>query len=660
MNIVLLYQGLSTVFTVLLGFFILFRNPQSRINILYFLLCLFVAGYSGANWLIHYQTINNVAPLFAYRAAIFFASLQAPTIILFLWNFPRRSKGFYPWKEIIVVFIGVIFTAFAFSSFYLREIEVKGGILRKHFTLFYAIFAIYFCSFILYSLFHLYKKYALSKDIERKQIRLLLCGLIISYSIGSIFSLILPLLGYYTEPIGPIAPLILVIFVAIAITKANLMDISVIISRSLAEILTTFFYGAIYLILAWLHHFYISPSADIAFLVGTVLYGILVGQTYQFARLKVQTTSDKLILRGKYDYHKALAEIGTQITKVLSMENILNTLYQTFHEIIEVANPRVYLSADFPKPEVQKILGIKELTFEGNDLIIPCLIEDRLIALIVLSKKLSEDPYTDEDLKLLKALACQTAIAIDHTHTYEEIKKDFEANKEKLYDTERLLARSEKIASMASLIQEYNHEIRTPLGIMKSKIYLLPDDPTKIEDFKEIKKYLREQIDRASDIVDSTLRLSEPKARKEIELNLNEVIENALKIYKPLGIKLTKNLTPLPLIRGDLEDLQLVFINLFKNAGEAMSESGELKVTSYPVIKDNVICVEISDTGVGIPEENMEKIFEPFFSSHVTKGRGLGLSIVFRIIREHLGKIEVDSKVGTGSTFRVFLPALKS
>jgi signal transduction histidine kinase len=177
-----------------------------------------------------------------------------------------------------------------------------------------------------------------------------------------------------------------------------------------------------------------------------------------------------------------------------------------------------------------------------------------------------------------------------------------------------------------------------------------------------MKASLLQQIARAADIVETTLRLTQPKERKEVELNLNEVIEDALKLYQPIGVKLTKELGPLPPIKGDFEDLRLVFVNLIKNAREAISDAGVIRIKTYPSIDNEqpFVCAEVSDNGTGIPKENLERIFEPFFSTHVTKGRGLGLSIVFRIIREHLGKIEVSSEVGAGSTFKVQLPALRA
>jgi signal transduction histidine kinase len=335
-------------------------------------------------------------------------------------------------------------------------------------------------------------------------------------------------------------------------------------------------------------------------------------------------------------------------------------LNKAFIDILEVSNPRIYLSEDFDKPEIKEWLQIKEVTLREDELIMPCLLEDRLIALIVLGKKLSEDAYTDEDIRLLSALAAQAAVALDHTRTYEEVKKDFDANQKKLYDTEKLLARSEKIASMANLIQEYNHQVKTPLSIIRGRVETLFDKNRDDEYLKKTRQTVLDQIDRADYIVESTLRLSRPRERHEVDIDINEIIRSALRLFPPSGVHLTENLSPVCPIRGDKEDLETVFINLFKNAVEAMPKGGELAIKTYAVVEEqkNMICVEVSDTGSGIPPENRDKIFEPFFSTNVTKGRGLGLSIVFRIMREHVGSIEVKSEVGQGTAFILKFPAI--
>jgi signal transduction histidine kinase len=109
-----------------------------------------------------------------------------------------------------------------------------------------------------------------------------------------------------------------------------------------------------------------------------------------------------------------------------------------------------------------------------------------------------------------------------------------------------------------------------------------------------------------------------------------------------------------PSIEGQAEDLQILVTNLLQNAKEAMPNGGTITIKTTS--DEEHVIITIADTGCGIPEELREKVFEPFFSTHVTKGRGLGLPIVFRIVREHLGTLELISEVNKGTTFVIKLP----
>jgi len=433
------------------------------------------------------------------------------------------------------------------------------------------------------------------------------------------------------------------------------MDISVVISRAVAEVITIAFLGLVYLGIVWFQVTYVSAKINWVFLTWTILYGILVGQIYQRVRLFIQTTSDKVFLRGKYDYYKELSEVAAQITKTLSMDNILNTLQKIFYDVIEVSNPRIYLSKDFDKPEVKELLGIKEITCKGKDLIVPCLLEDRLIALIVLGKKLSEDPYTDEDLRLLRTLASQVAVAIDHTYTYEQVKKDFEANQKKLYETERLLERSQRLASLGTVIAGVAHEIRNPLSIIQLTLeQITPQKVTDEREFEKFKEGIKQNIKRITSIIQNMLALAKGKVNEVMEVDLNEVIDTTLGFFALGRVRLIKEFSSLPKMVGNAEELKQVFINLIDNALRAMPEGGDLTIKTYAA--GDLVITEVSNTGEGIDEEDLPRIFDPFFSTR-HEGAGLGLSIVYRIVHEHGGEIEVKSQKGKGTAFILKFPA---
>jgi len=540
-----------------------------------------------------------------------------------------------------------------FSPFYVQAIKYVNGAFQPVFSELYLFFAVYFILYLALGIIILIRKYFLAEKKEKNQVQYVLWGMFLAFFLAIITDLILPAFGETRLfMLGPYFTLIMVGFTSYAITKHRLMDISVVISRAVAELLTISFNALAYGAIVMLYRNYVSTAIDPLFFMITLLCGIFVGQTHHNMRIFIQTSSDKLFLRGKYDYYQAISSVSAQITKKLSMENITSTLKKTFSEVMEVSNPRLYLADDFEKPEVKEYLNYKEISYHENDLIIPCLLEEQPIAFIVLGKKLSEDDFTEEDIKLLKALASQTAVVIDHTRTYEIIKKELEV-------TQTQLERSQRLASLGTLTAGVTHEIRNPLTVVRARMETLFDQPRDQEYLKMVQRLVLENIDRVEAIVQRMLKLAKNKGTKEyVAVNLNDIIEKSL-IFFPAGrIVINKEYGGVPPVKGDPEEIQEVFVNLIQNGLEAMKgqDSGILSIKTGQ--QEGQAIVEISDTGKGIPEDIKEKIFDPFFSTR-HEGTGLGLSIVYRIVREHGGEVSVHSDgVEKGSTFKVVLPAV--
>ena len=540
----------------------------------------------------------------------------------------------------------------------------------------YPLFAVYFVTLFVWGAINLFRKVIKAEGSKKIQLRYVSWGLFFTFVFGILFNLIFPSLGVgkYVD-IGPIFTLITVAFTAYAITKYRLMDISVIISRALAEVLVVTALGSFYLGLVWLYLTYVSTQIDLLFLVWTIVFGIFIGHYFLTIRLFVQTSSDKLFLRGKYDYYKELSEISTKVGERMSLKAILEILYRAFRDVIEISNPRIYLPENFTEPEkgmtkyvvynktcdisesceslalndpiVDQLITSRNHIMEPNnpkhELLVPCLLENRLIAIFVLGRKLSEDPYTDDDIRLLEVLANQAAMALDHTRSYERIKLDLET-------AEKELARSQRLASLGTLTAGVTHEIRNPLTVIRSETERLANKERDLEYLKQFRDLLLKHIDRISGIVQRMLGLAKESVKKQQEIDLNTLIEDSLRCFTFDKVTVTKELNNVPKIRGNAEELQEVFVNFIQNAIEAMPNGGALKLRTYP--EHNRIVAEISDTGKGIADNIREKIFDPFFSTR-HEGAGLGLSIVYRIVREHGGDIKVQSEEGKGTTFKI-------
>jgi two-component system NtrC family sensor kinase len=185
------------------------------------------------------------------------------------------------------------------------------------------------------------------------------------------------------------------------------------------------------------------------------------------------------------------------------------------------------------------------------------------------------------------------------------------------------------------------------------------------EELDEFRRYLEliaHESSRCGQIVSNLLSFSRQKELERRRVDINDVIRSVILLCQHRmdlqNIALDQQLDPhLPEITGDYNQIQQCIMNVIFNAMEAMPDGGKLTLRTSPDRKKRMVHIEISDTGCGIPEENLSIIFEPFFSTKEEgKGVGLGLSVVYGIIREHQGTIFVDSQLGSGSTFHIRFP----
>lgn len=270
---------------------------------------------------------------------------------------------------------------------------------------------------------------------------------------------------------------------------------------------------------------------------------------------------------------------------------------------------------------------------------------------------------------------------------------------ENLKNTQSQLVDAEKMASLGQLTAGIAHEINNPINFVSSNISPLKQDindlKTIIDKYSEITEtsniaeklaeinalknkldynFLTEELDgiissienganRTTEIVRSLRNFSRLDEDDLIPTDINEGIESALVLLKSecTGIEIVKNLNPLPKIECYPGKLNQVFLNLLNNAVFAVRDNLENTKTGKIVIttsaENETIVIKITDNGIGIKQEIIDRIFEPFFTTkEVGKGTGLGLSIVYRIIEAHHGQIKVDSKINEGTTFTLTLP----
>jgi len=272
----------------------------------------------------------------------------------------------------------------------------------------------------------------------------------------------------------------------------------------------------------------------------------------------------------------------------------------------------------------------------------------------------------------------------------------------KLKQAQEELIRTEKLASIGRFAAGVAHEVGNPLGSILGYTTILGKEGIGREEAKDYLNRIEREIERINRIVQDLLNFARPSKFEIHDVEINQVIENTLSLlsfqknFKNIQTQI--DLQPnLPLIKGDESQLSQVFINIILNAIDAMPNGGMLKLqteeymvkkllpqfhiprrkddpleTDYSYLRnpdplsalftkfskeDRLVKISISDTGIGIKEEDLEKIFDPFFTrKDFDKGTGLGLSISLRIVESLGGEIKVESKVGKGTTFEIYFP----
>lgn len=237
---------------------------------------------------------------------------------------------------------------------------------------------------------------------------------------------------------------------------------------------------------------------------------------------------------------------------------------------------------------------------------------------------------------------------------------------EELVTMQARVAQSERLASLGLLAAGVAHEINNPLGGILALTALTLEDLKPSDPNRENLEEVVHQSQRCRDIVRGLLEFSRQSKISTERIDLNRILQETLSLISKqpafFNVRVVKDWDPqLPPVMADKSELQQVFMNILMNAAQAMEEQGTVTLVTRHSAGGDAVEVLISDTGHGIPEEDISRIFDPFFTTKTgERGTGLGLSIAYGIITSHKGTISVDSKPGSGTTFTVRLPAAQA
>ena len=322
--------------------------------------------------------------------------------------------------------------------------------------------------------------------------------------------------------------------------------------------------------------------------------------------------------------------------------------------VVQKGEPLLVLDAqNDPRfcPRIDEAIGFVTRSI----LCVPLKVKDKVIGAIEVINRL--DGQLDEnDLWLLNYMAGSVAIALENARLYTEL-SDFARE---LKRSQAQLVQAEKLAAMGRLAASIAHEINNPLQAIHNCLHLTLKKPLNEEKKTRYLGMAQEEVDRLITIVQRMLEFYRPSREGMAPTDVHAIIENVLALSSKRlqrgKITVTKKLaSDLPNINAVSDQLKQVFLNLVINAIEAMPQGGELCIETKLSEDGDGLSMAFTDTGVGLSEKEQENIFEPFFTTKAT-GTGLGLSVSYGIIERHGGRIEVQSELGKGATFTVYLP----
>jgi signal transduction histidine kinase len=442
-------------------------------------------------------------------------------------------------------------------------------------------------------------------------------------------------------------------------------------------------------------------KADIPFSLIIIMIGIVAVLLFGKIKERMDRAMHQIIVRDKYYYHRVLEEFSRRLVTIVDLNRLLNMLAETIQKSMGVedisiflynAEKEIYRPAlvrnlqNFPMtnisfklkdPFIHRLQQVKDVflrveleraakILEKGEIVktmgqlqaevcLPLIYSERLIGFINLGHKAREEMYYREDLDLLNTLANQIAIAIENANLYENLKK-----------SQNILRRSDRLASLGTLIASLAHEIRNPLVSIKTFTQLLPErlDDREFRDY--FLKVASGEIDRLTSLINELLGFAKPSEPNLKGEDVNAIIDRMEVLVsteaRKKNIAITKNYTPhLPSVLIDAEQIKQVLLNILLNAIQAIEGPGEIWIETRIVHiaredkTETFLQIEIRDTGIGIPPENLDHVFDPFFSTR-PEGSGLGLAISHQIVHEHGGFVDLESEVGKGTSFRIHFP----
>ena len=498
---------------------------------------------------------------------------------------------------------------------------------------------------------------------------------------------LLPLYGINVYPLGSFGNAVYLGIIAYAIARHRLMDVDYVVRKAVSFSLATsavLIPGGMALFALCQEVGSEGPVIVACAAVGLALLSVVLIPTLQEA---LETRVHRAFFPQLYDYRRRLQELPAALVHLVDRTELVRRLGESLTAILDVETCEIFLPDEngrrlalaYPSPGTPELLAeaaardLEQLAepvlasevealspavaslfhARGWEVGIPLRVNDRQNGFVGLGQKKDFRIFSGEDLQLLSAVAGGATVALENASLSRQLRR-----------SEAVLERANRLSSLGTLAAGLAHEIRNPLVAVKTFLDLLPqrlDDRQFLSEFRELSL---SELRRVTDLIADLLTLGKSRTTERRPVDLPVTLEPVIRLMDTTArkrqVELHSHWKPdLPAVSADPDQLKQIVLNLLLNAIETSPAGGRvmLDVRDGAVLGTTAaVVMEVRDHGAGIPADQLEHIFHPFFTTKET-GTGLGLALVHQMVVDHGGEIAVESTVGQGTVFRVTLPA---
>ncbi|HTF97768.1 MAG TPA: ATP-binding protein [Cellvibrio sp.] len=540
-------------------------------------------------------------------------------------------------------------------------IQTDGGYLPKPDLVFYA-FGAYFVWCFFGSLVLVAFSYKTALSREKQRLKWVLITLLVCFFIGIVLIRTMPQDFYLSKFMGPISNIIFVAFLFYTTIQHNLMDFRLALSLGLSKAILLGFFVWLYFVVTSVVGDHTESNGGVLVLL---LFVALILEAYPRMNKWILPNAKKILVKNSYDYDQIKAETEIDLKNSISFSMLLDVLDHLFLKTIKVTSYKVLMTqqdgdashtnsfrqnASFDvideesslvtycasqtqlimADEMPESLQVDMKKYDAG-LCFPIFSENKVLAIVLIGNPTHLSYYRYDDLKIFEWLKSELGQVLNRLM--------------RLNDMQDQLGEAKKTLSMLSLMNHYHHDIKVPFAIIDG---VLSND---IYDREKQRDIVLTQVERGSRLIATMASILGGKHKRRIQAcALESLVQDCVYLFENAFDKVEYEFEGIPKIRGDAEDLKILFINLIKNAAEARRYNEDLVLHMRSWTNNGNVFFSVRDNGTGMSEQQLNNLWQPGLSSK-KRGNGIGMQAIKRIVDEHNAQIEVKSTLNMGSEF---------